>query len=80
MADIIQEKSYLSLVAEFTDGDDRTINIDNPLNGLTASYINACNSSASGILVGDKEGADFLRFKSAKKISATTVYLDLTTP
>lgn len=80
MADIIKENSYLSLVAEFSDGDDRTINLDNPKSALNASLINACNSSASGILVGDKEGADFLRFKSAKKISATTVYLDLTTP
>ena len=78
MSDPYKIKNYLSLVAEFTDGDDRTINLDNPKSTLNASLINACNSSASGILVGDREGADFVRFKSARAIKTTTVYLDLT--
>ena len=79
MADQIKTSSVLSLVAEFTDGDDRTINLDNPKSGLTASVINACASYAPGVLIGDKYSADFYRFKSAKVVERTTVYLDLAT-
>jgi len=79
MADVSKTTSVLTLVAEFTDGDDRTINLDNPKTGLTASVINACASYAPGVLVGDKYGSEFYRFKSAKVINRTTTYLDLAT-
>ena len=79
MADITKTKGTLQLVAEFTDGDDRTITVDNPKATLTAAAINAVATYAknNNILIGDKAGADFSRFKSAKKIAQTTKYLDL---
>lgn len=80
MADVTKTSKILSLVAEFTDGDDRTLNLDNPKNNVTASEINALNAYASGVLIGDKEQAAFQRFKSAKVKTTSVTYLDLTTP
>lgn len=80
MADVIKSSRTLQLVAEFNDGDDRTINVDNPATGLTATQINALNNYASGVLIGDKDSSDFYRFKSAKVRRVSTTYLDLTTP
>lgn len=80
MADVTKTSKILSLVAEFTDGDDRTLNLDNPVDGLTATRINALNTYASGVLIGDKEQAAFQRFKSAKVKTTSVTYLDLTTP
>lgn len=80
MADVTKTTKVLSLVAEFTDGDDRTLNLDNPKNDLTATQINALNTYASGVLIGDKDSADFQRFKSAKVKTSSVTYLDLTTP
>ena len=65
MADITKTSKVLSLVAEFTDGDDRTLNLDYPKNNLTPAQINALNDYASGVLIGDKDSAAFQRFKSA---------------
>lgn len=79
MADVIKTKSTLSIVAEFADGDDRTFNLDNPVNGLTGAAINGCASYAAACLVGDKDKASFTRFKSAKTVTSTITYLDLTT-
>ena len=78
MADKVTSKTVLSLGAEFTDGDTRTITLDNPKNGLTAEDILATTNGAKAVLIGDKTGAPFLRWATAKKISATTTYLDLT--
>ena len=80
MADVTKTSKILSLVAEFTDGDDRTITVENPSNSLTATQINALNNYASGVLIGDQEQASFQRFKSAKVKVASVTYLDLTTP
>lgn len=78
MADVTKTTKNLSLVAEFTDGDDRTITLDNPVNGLSAADINALNVPAANVLIGDKDQADFLRFKSAKVKTSTVTYLDIT--
>lgn len=80
MADVTKTSRVLHLVADFTDGDDRALNIDNPATGLTATQINNLNSYASGVLIGDKEQAAFQRFKSAKIKTSSVTYLDLTTP
>lgn len=78
MADVSKTTSTLTLVAEFSDGDDRTITLDNPKSAVTAEQINALNASASAVLVGDKDKSDFLRFKSAKKKTSTITWLDVT--
>ena len=80
MADVTKVTSSLSLVAEFKDGDDRTINLDNPKGGLSAADINALNTPAANVLIGDKDQAEFLRFKTAKRKRVTTMWLDLSIP
>ena len=79
MADVIKTRGTLQIVAEFSDGDDRTISLDNPSSEIGAAEINAVAAYAknNNIILGDKEGADFSRFKSAKKVAQTTRYLDL---
>lgn len=79
MADIVKEKNTLSLEMEFTDGDTRTINFDNPKDNLAASQINSLGSfmAENKLVVGDKAGADVMRFKTAKITRGTTTYLDL---
>ena len=80
MADVIKTRGTLQLVAEFSDGDDRTISLDNPALGVTAAAINAASAFAkeNNLILGDKAAASFTRFKSAKKVATTTRYLDLT--
>lgn len=83
MADIIKNKSSLQLVAEFYDSDDRTFNLDNPNATMTASAmaasINAIGDYAktNNVLIGDKDGAAFQRFKSAKRITNQSIIFDL---
>lgn len=79
MADKTVSKNVLSLEMEFVDGDTRTINLDNPKATVTAEGINSLGAYAAenGLVIGDKEGAAFSRFKSAKTISRMTTYLDL---
>lgn len=78
MADIIKEKNVLSLEMEFADGDTRTLTIDNPKETLGAAAINSLASYAvnNKLIVGDKAGANFTRFKTAKVTHGTTTYLD----
>ena len=80
MADVIKTTSTLQLVQAFVDGDDRTLSVDNPRSDLAAADIQALSDyiKANNLTVGDKNGADFSRIKSAKKVSQTTRYLDLT--
>ncbi|MBQ4494214.1 MAG: hypothetical protein II968_00445 [Selenomonadaceae bacterium] len=84
MADIIKTRNTIQVVAEFSDGDDRTITFDNPKAALTeaqlAAQINEASAYAKAhqVILGDKIGAEFTRFKTARKVSGTTKYLDLT--
>ena len=79
MADVIKTRGVLQLVAEFADGDDRTLTFDNPKVNLTASEINsvAAYAKANNLILGDKLAANFTRFKSAKKVTTTTRCLDI---
>lgn len=85
MADRVKTTRELKLVAAFSDGDDRTLAIPNPKSGLTKNDITsgtdgtALTNAAAAVLIGDKTGADFTTWKSAKVVEQTTVYLDLTT-
>ena len=85
MADVIKQRNVIQVVAAFTDGDDRTISLDvDPNLTLTNAQIaESINGAAAyarehNILLGDKAGADFTGFKTAKKIVGTIRYLDLT--
>lgn len=81
MADKTKTVKELKLVAGFTDGDDRTLSIANPKDGLTKTQITATAfvKAARSALLGDKTGAGMTGWKSAKIFESTTTYLDLTT-
>lgn len=57
--------NQLKLLAAFADEDDRTITVDDPRQNLTEQDIRAIESSAAKVLIGDKYGATFTRFKTA---------------
>lgn len=79
MADKITKVKTLKLVAKFNDNDTRALDIDNPKDGLTKEQINAV--AAVGVstqaILGDKGGADFLKFDTAKIVEKETINLDL---
>ena len=87
MADKITYTEDLVLVGEFKDGDDRTLTIPDPRVDVDdsaamtayAAQIDAlaANIKAKKILIGDKAGADFLRFKDARIVKKTVVNFDL---
>ena len=80
MADKTTVTTTLSLLAGFADGDDRTYNIDNPNTAINLG--NAVHSIGSfcqenQVILGDKTGAAFTEFKSAKLVTKTKTVLDL---
>ena len=83
MADVIKTESTLQIVADFVDGDTRTISIDNPKAAYSeAQFASAVKDFASycktnNVLIGDKAGADFATISSVKIISNTENTLDL---
>lgn len=77
MADKVKDSYQLKLVAGFADGDERTISYENPRDNITAADINALNSIAADVLIGDKYGAAFQQFKDAAIVTTTQVDLDL---
>lgn len=81
MADIVKTNNVLSMVQEFTDGDTRTFAVENPNTSISLKDgINSLSSymAENQITIGDKDGAAFQRIKSAKLLSSTTTYYDLT--
>lgn len=75
--DVTTTVNDLKLVAGFVDGDTRTISYPNPRVGLTAADIDALDTLASGVLIGDKYGAQFSTFKQAYYHRATKTQIDL---
>lgn len=77
MSDKITERNQLILLAGFADEDDRTISVPDPKAGLTKAQIDAVGELAIGVLIGDKYGAAFTRWKSAKYRNTTVTNYDL---
>ena len=79
MADIIKTKKVLQNVFEFTDGDTRTLNIDNPIDSLTSAQVQewADYAKTNNILIGDKAGAALDNIKSSVVIDKEQTILDL---
>lgn len=77
MADTTKTTNQFKAVAGFTDGDDRTITIDEPITGLAKSNFDSLN--AAEVLIGDKKGAAFEKWKSGAYVQTTIVYYDLAT-
>ena len=70
MADTTKVTTSLKLLAGFADEDDRTITLINPRDDVALSEVTAIGNfiAANNLLLGDKYGAAFTRFKSAKKV------------
>lgn len=80
MADRVTQNNELKLVLGFYDGDTRALSIDDPLNNVTATQIKAVGVTLknTAAVIGDKAGASFTGFVSAKKRKKKTTQLDLT--
>jgi len=76
MADVTKTTRQLKLLAGFSDEDDRTITLDNPKQNITWAQIENLATYAAPVLIGDKYGASFTRFKEAKYVEGTTIYVD----
>ena len=79
MADIVKQTDTLKLLAGFADEDDRTITLSNPKANITSAEIHALAELATPVLIGDKYGAAFTRFKSATYVTKAETTLDPTT-
>ena len=76
MADTMKTTRQLKLLAGFADEDDRTITIDDPKQNLTWADIEAFQA-VSFVLIGDKYGAAFTRYKEAKYVDTTLTTIDV---
>ena len=65
MAITINTYKQLKVVAAFSDEDDRTLTFDNPVDNLTEQDIKSLEPLAAKVIIGDKYGATFTRFKTA---------------
>jgi len=79
VADIVKTTNSLKLLAAFSDEDDRTITVNNGRSNVTAAEVFTLATLALPVLIGDKYGAAFTRFKSATYVSKTETTLDPTT-
>ncbi len=80
MADKVTTDYTLQMKAEFADGDDRTISVENPTSAESIGaqvYELQTFLQNNSVLIGDKAGAAFTRFAYANKITRTKVDLDL---
>ena len=79
MADTVKSSSELRLNAGFKDEDTRMIVIDNPRADLSLADVQAFESAIQNDqpIVGDKGGAQFEKFLSAKIVNKTKYILDL---
>lgn len=77
MADTITSDRALSIETVYYDADTRTITIPDPKDGITEEEIVATMPKAAKVLVGDKEGADFLGYKDIVVTDRTVIKYDL---
>lgn len=79
MADKVYYSSELKLKCLFDDDDTRIITYDNPDSGIDATTIKAIESDmiANQPLIGDKTGAAFVKFLSAKVVDRQKIVLDI---
>ena len=76
MANTTTNTKSLTIVAEFLDGDDRSISLDNPRDGITWENISNLNQYAANVLIGDRESSAFNRIRSAHITQRHTLILD----
>ncbi|MDO4424548.1 MAG: hypothetical protein Q4D17_02125 [Planctomycetia bacterium] len=76
MADTVTSTQSFTVVAEFDDGDNRSVSIDNPRENITWADVETLKQYAANVLIGDKNGAKFSRFSSARITNRYTLTLD----
>lgn len=80
MADKTTTEYVLQMKAEFADGDDRTISVEDPtaVESIGAQiYELQTFLQNNSVIIGDKAGAAFTRFAYANKVTKTRTELDL---
>lgn len=80
MADKTTTTTTLNILAGFADGDDRTLLVDNPNTAINlgdAVYNLDEYAKTNQVILGDKAGAAFTGFKTAKLVTKTKTVLDL---
>lgn len=77
-ADTVKETYILKIKLGFSDGDTRTINLDNPRNDLQASDVYEISNfiKENNLLLGDKYGADSAGILTADIIESSKFTLD----
>lgn len=68
---VVSESTKLVLLAGFVDEDDRSISLQNPIAELTEAQVESALNPYAHVLIGDKYGAAFSRFKSARYVKTT---------
>ena len=76
----VTNTTEVKLLAAFSDEDDRTITVPDPKTGITSSDIENLASLAANVLIGDKYGASFTRFKDARYVYKTVTDYGITPP
>lgn len=81
MADTVTTTKTVSMVAEFSDGDTRTLTQNSPLTD-TSDLVDAINAfgnyvKTNEVIIGDKAGGTFQRIKEAKVVNRTINKLDI---
>lgn len=77
--DTIISSSELKLLCLFDDDDTRTLTLENPRNDLTASDIQSIENDMviNQPIIGDKTGANFVKFKRAYTVDKTRIILNI---
>lgn len=78
MADVVKTKGEIKWELQFSDGDTRTISLENPRVDLTLADLTTAMASIGTVFSGDVAGAPYSSFTDARKVATTTRYLDLT--
>lgn len=76
MKETTKTTKQLKLVAGFSDGDDRTISIDNPKASISAAEVNALKPYAVAAIQGDKTGATMTGWRDAKVVETYTHFIE----
>ena len=80
MADRTYTDYTLQILAEFADGDTRTLNVDDPNAAASIGaqiYELQTFLQNNTVIIGDKAGAAFSQFRYANKVAKTKTEFDL---
>lgn len=77
--DTIISSSELKLLCLFDDDDTRTITLENPRGGISATDIHDIETDmiTTQPIIGDKTGASFTKFKRAYTVDKTRIILNI---